>query len=66
MNNSNHNKNLIASLIPMGMMIGCVIGVNISLFFKPEFLVFSVGIGTGIGFLISVVIYGYYSKKENS
>ncbi|WP_230875107.1 hypothetical protein [Lysinibacillus cavernae] len=59
-------KDLIDSLIPLGMIFGCAVGVIVGLFFKPSFLVVTVSVGSGIGFLIGVVLYGIYSYKKES
>ncbi|WP_054402115.1 hypothetical protein [Paenibacillus solani] len=63
MKKSREAKGLIDSLIPLGMIAGTAIGVIVSLFFKPSFLVFSVSIGAGIGYLVGVIAYVIYSKK---
>ncbi|WP_019850463.1 hypothetical protein [Desulfitobacterium sp. PCE1] len=59
-------KDLMDSLIPMGMIFGCAIGVIIGMFFKPSFLVFTIALGTGIGYLFGVAAFGIYSKKGKS
>jgi len=59
-------QNLIDSLIPIGMSFGCAIGVIVGMFLKPSFLVFSVSIGTGMGYLFGVIAYGIYSKRVTS
>ncbi|PEE44118.1 hypothetical protein [Bacillus pseudomycoides] len=59
------NLDLIDSLIPLGMIFGCAIGVIFGMFFKPGFLVFTVGLGAGIGYLFGVIAYEIYSKKGN-
>ncbi len=66
MKKSRDAKNLIDSLIPLGMIFGSGFGVTVGLFFKPDFLVFSVSLGAGIGYLIGVIDYGIYCKKEES
>ncbi|HDX9578670.1 TPA: hypothetical protein ROX88_002213 [Bacillus pseudomycoides] len=66
MKRSKDAKDLIDSLIPIGMMFGCAIGVIFGMFFKPIFLVFIVSLGTGIGYLFGVIAFGIYSKKEKS
>jgi hypothetical protein len=43
-------KNLIDSLIPMGMIFGCAIGVIFGIFLKSSYLVFTISLGTGIGY----------------
>ncbi|MBS4201683.1 hypothetical protein KHA93_18940 [Bacillus sp. FJAT-49732] len=64
MKKSTGTKDLIDSLIPLGMIFGCAIGVIFGMFFKPIFQVFTVSIGAGIGYLFGVIAYGIYSKKE--
>ncbi|SFJ78609.1 MULTISPECIES: hypothetical protein [unclassified Bacillus (in: firmicutes)] len=66
MKKSGEAKGLIDSLIPMGIIFGCAIGVIFGMFFKPIFLVFTVSLGTGIGYLFGVIAFGIYSKKEKS
>ncbi|MBS4218268.1 hypothetical protein KHA96_08080 [Bacillus sp. FJAT-49711] len=66
MKNSSDAKSWIDSLIPLGMILGCAIGVIFGMFFKPSFLVFAVSIGAGIGYLCGVIVYGVYNKKGDS
>src|SRR5699024_1622808 len=58
-------QNLLDSLIPFGMMVGCVVAVLLSIFF-PSPLLSSVGLGAGIGLLFGCFAYEIYSKKEES
>src|SRR5699024_11521693 len=58
-------QNLLDSLIPFGMMVGCVVAVLLSIFF-PIPLLSSVGLGAGIGLLFGCFAYEIYSKKEES
>jgi len=66
MKKSSDTKVLIDSLIPLGMIFGCAIGVIFGMFFKPGFQVFTASLGAGIGYLVGVIAFGYYSKKRNS
>lgn len=65
MKKSRAAKNIINSLIPLGMIVGTAIGVIVSIFLKPSFLVFSVSLGAGIGYFVGVISYAIRSKKEN-
>ncbi|WP_051541171.1 hypothetical protein [Caldalkalibacillus mannanilyticus] len=64
MDNTSKSKIFIDSLIPMGMILGCAIGTILGMFFKPIFLIFTVSIGTGVGYLIGLIAYVVYSKKQ--
>lgn len=57
-------KALKDSLIPLGMIFGSAIGEIFGMFFKPNFLVFTMCIGAGIGYLFGAIAYGIYSMKE--
>lgn len=63
MKKSRGAKDLIDSFIPFGMLAGTAIGVIVAIFFKPSFLVFSVSIGAGIGYLVGVIAYVIYNRK---
>ena len=56
---------LLDSLIPLGMIFGCAIGVICGIFF-PLSLLATVNFGAGIGFLFGYFAYEIYSKKEES
>lgn len=58
------NKDLINSLIPLGMIFGGAIGVILGMFFEPISQVFSIALGAGIGLLLGSIAYGFYSWKE--
>ena len=47
-------QNLLDSLIPLGMMIGCIVAVLLSIFF-PNLLAIYNCLGSGVGLL-----FGYY------
>jgi len=64
MKKSRDTKNLIDSLIPLGMLAGTALGVIVSFFFKPGFLVFSISLGAGIGYLVGTIAYAICSKKD--
>ncbi|MEB2281240.1 hypothetical protein LAV73_14735 [Lysinibacillus xylanilyticus] len=57
------NKDLINSLIPLGMIFGSAIGVILGIFFEPISQGFSIAIGAGIGLLLGAIAYGFYSQK---
>ncbi|PGU01315.1 MULTISPECIES: hypothetical protein [Bacillus] len=56
---------LLDSLIPMGMLLGCLIGIMIDIFF-PNYSLFTIGLGAGIGYLFGFFAYEFYSKTGNS
>ncbi len=47
------------SLIPMGMIFGCAIGVILSIFF-PISILYTVSLGAGIGYLFGYFAYEIY------
>lgn len=55
---------LLDSLIPMGMLLGCLIGIIVDIFF-PDYSLFTVGLGAGIGYLFGFFAYEIYSKTGN-
>ncbi|WP_249316577.1 hypothetical protein [Bacillus sp. FJAT-50079] len=60
-----NTKVLIDSLIPLGMIFGGAIGVLFGMFFKPSVLVFTISIGSGIGYLFGTIAYAIIVKKED-
>ncbi|SEQ29336.1 hypothetical protein SAMN05216232_2156 [Virgibacillus subterraneus] len=62
---SKGDQNLLDSLIPLGMMIGCAVAVLLSVFF-PISLLSTVGLGAGIGLLFGYFAYEISSKKVES
>ncbi|MDH4423543.1 hypothetical protein CN931_19815 [Bacillus sp. AFS054943] len=56
---------LLDSLIPMGMLLGCLIGIMLDIFF-PNYSLFTIGLGAGIGYLFGFFAYEFYSKTGNS
>jgi len=50
-------QNLLDSLIPLGMIIGCVVAVSIQ---------FNIGLGAGVGLLFGYFAYEIYSNKGES
>ncbi|MBL3819682.1 hypothetical protein RCJ96_09785 [Bacillus sp. BSL6] len=55
---------LLDSFIPMGMLVGCIIGLISGMFF-PNYLLLAVSIGTGVGYLLGFFAYEIYSKTAN-
>ncbi|GAA0603358.1 hypothetical protein GCM10009001_20400 [Virgibacillus siamensis] len=58
-------QNLLDSLIPFGMMIGCAVAVLLSIF-APISLLSTIAWGPGVGLLFGYFAYEIYSKKEES
>ncbi|TKH16131.1 hypothetical protein FC699_01720 [Bacillus wiedmannii] len=55
---------LLDSLIPMGMLVGCMIGLIFGMFF-PNFSLLSISLGSGIGYLFGFFAYEIYCKTGN-
>ncbi|MFD2044366.1 hypothetical protein ACFSTA_09595 [Ornithinibacillus salinisoli] len=62
---TNKAQNLLDSLIPMGMLFGCLIGV-ISGMFSPISPLTTISLGTVIGYLLGYFAYEIYSKIGDS
>ncbi|MED1041704.1 hypothetical protein EXW32_05365 [Bacillus mycoides] len=62
---SKEAQNLLDSLIPMGMFVGCMIGLIFGMFF-PDLSLLSVSLGAGIGYLFGFFAYEFYSKTGNN
>ncbi|HDR7433874.1 TPA: hypothetical protein QCX34_001292 [Bacillus anthracis] len=62
---SKEAQNLLDSFIPIGMLIGCMIGLIFGMFF-PDFSLLSVILGAGIGYLFGFFAYEFYSKTGNN
>ncbi|MBE7118370.1 hypothetical protein [Bacillus cereus] len=58
-------QNSLDSLIPMGMLFGCAIGLIFGIFFSVP-LIFPVSLGAGIGYLFGFFAYEIYSKKGHN
>jgi hypothetical protein len=58
-------QQLLDSLIPMGMLLGCLIGIIVDIF-SPNYSLFTVGLGAGIGYLFGFFAYEFYSKTGNN
>lgn len=59
------SQNLLDSLIPMGMLFGCLIGVILGMFSSISSL-YTVSLGAGIGYLFGYFAYEIYSKKGSN
>ncbi|MFA2820507.1 hypothetical protein [Bacillus wiedmannii] len=59
--NSQKAQLLLDSLIPMGMLVGCMIGLIF-----PDFSLLSISLGSGIGYLFGYFAYEIYSKTGNN
>lgn len=56
---------LLDSFIPMGMLVGCIIGLISGMFF-PDYSLLAVSLGSGIGYLFGFFAYEFYSKPRNN
>lgn len=56
---------LLDSFIPMGMLVGCLIGIIVDIF-PPNYSLFTIGLGAGIGYLFGFFAYEFYSKTGNN
>ncbi|KAB2454388.1 hypothetical protein F8160_10790 [Bacillus sp. CH126_4D] len=56
---------LLDSLIPIGMLVGCMISLIFGMFF-PNFSLLSISLGAGIGYLFGFFAYEFYSKTGNN
>ncbi|GCF71401.1 hypothetical protein BC2903_52200 [Bacillus cereus] len=62
---SNEAQILLGSFIPIGMFIGCIIGLIFGMFF-PDYSLLVVSLGSGIGYLLGFFAYEIYSRAENN
>ncbi|MCH7322611.1 hypothetical protein LZ480_11985 [Solibacillus sp. MA9] len=58
-------QNLLDSLIPLGMLFGCTVGLLLSMFFSIS-LLSTLSFSSGIGLLIGYFAYEIYGNKKNS
>lgn len=56
-------QDVLNSLIPFGMLIGCIVGILLSLFFSTS-LIAMIGLGSAVGLLFGYFAYEFYSKTE--
>lgn len=57
------NKDLINSLIPLGMIFGGATGVILGMFFESISQGISIAFGAGIGLLFGTIAYGFYRGR---
>lgn len=62
---SNEAQILLDSFIPIGMFIGCIIGLISGMFF-PNFSLLSISLGSGIGYVFGYFAYEIYSKTGDN
>ncbi len=55
---------LLDSLIPLGMIFGCAIGVVLGMFSQFS-LLFTINLGAVVGYLLGFFAYKSYSKEGN-
>ncbi len=58
-------QNLLDSLMPLGMLFGCTIGLILSMFFSIS-LLSTLSFGSGLGLLLGYFSYVIYGNKEES
>ena len=58
-------QKLLDSLMPLGILFGCAIGVILGMFFSIPLLT-TISLGAGIGLLFGYFAYEVYSKKGES
>nr|WP_274310474.1 hypothetical protein [Solibacillus daqui] len=58
-------QSLLDSLIPLGMLFGCIIGLILSMFFSIPLLP-TLSFSSGIGFLFGYFAYEIYGNEKNS
>lgn len=56
---------LLDSLIPLGMLVGCAIGLILSMFFSIS-LLSTISFGSGIGLLLGYFAYEIYGNREEN
>ncbi|MDA2028347.1 MULTISPECIES: hypothetical protein [Bacillus cereus group] len=62
---SKEAQNLLDSFIPIGMLVGCIIGLIFGIF-SPDYSLLAVSLGSGIGYLFGFFAYEIYSKTGNN
>ncbi|MBP1932021.1 hypothetical protein [Ammoniphilus resinae] len=53
------------SLIPIGMLFGCTLGIILGIFFSVSPVV-TISLGAGIGYLFGFFAYEFYCKEGNN
>ena len=61
--NSNDQQDLLDSLLPLGMLFGCVVGVIFNILFSFS-LLSTLSFGSGVGLLLGYYAYEIYSRTE--
>ncbi|SFK89120.1 hypothetical protein SAMN05216235_2310 [Salinicoccus halodurans] len=63
-----NDPELTASVIPLGMIFGTLVGVIISLIINPDIVMYALVAGASLGLNIGTVIYAalHHNKGENS
>ena len=64
MRKSKGAQDLVNSLMPIGMLCGCAFGILLGML-SPIPMAYTVGLGTGIGYLLGFFAYESCSKKGN-
>lgn len=62
---SKEAQTLLDSLIPLGVLFGCIIGLLFGMFFSIS-LPTGISLGAAIGLLIGYFAYEFYSKEEEN
>ena len=62
---SKEAQNLLDSLMPLGMLFGCTIGLILSMFFSFS-LLSTLSFGSGIGLLLGYFAFKIYGNEEGS
>ena len=62
---SKDDQNSLDSLMPLGMLFGCTIGLILSMFFSIS-LLSTLSFGSGIGLLLGYFAYEIYGNKQES
>ena len=58
-------QTVLDSLIPLGMLVGCAVGILLSLVFSISLLP-AISTGSAVGLLVGYFAYDTYSRKEES
>lgn len=61
--NSKGAQNLLDSLIPLGMIIGCIVAILFSVFFSIS-LLSTISLGAAIGLLLGYFAYEIYGEMK--
>lgn len=61
---SRNAEHLLNSIIPFGLIIGCVIGVTLSMFLQIS-LLHTISLGSAIGLLLGYLVYDIFCTNLN-